>query len=472
MSHPSKRCCTLLNPSSDIVQHLNQQASLRKIIHTEDLVNAHDIEVPHVCQTSISVDLDALENSLKNLPSTFCLKVKVSETSLPEISSIRDAAELGCIYKTPDAISTAMISQYQITDKHAAVTVLDLDQPIIVTPSYLTQCADTLGATGKLIIFTVGNKNKKDIAEWEKQLILTSRPYLLLQCVEPEQILKILTQCSNHILTGCLWGWWGALLSESTHVISPLPWAAGEKTHTKISEWQYMPSAWPYSRFFDQIYYINLDRRTDRREHMEKQLARLNLSATRIPAVNGAEMTWKPEYGILSNFWNTGALAYCLSYRAAIVDAIKKDRDYVLIMDDDAVLSDNLYEVLEQAWKTLPEECHMLYLGANHGHPDPVSMPTEQDRIGDHLYKLSGSLGSHAIILNKVCFKNVLNFLASPYAPLDMFFSLYHKFFLCYITYPGLASQMPGHSDILNKEVNYTEDWNIDYINHIKGRTL
>ena len=56
------------------------------------------------------------------------------------------------------------------------------------------------------------------------------------------------------------------------------------------------------------------------------------------------------------------------------------------------------------AWSELPEEWHMLYFAANHGYPVPVSMPQDKDRIGPHLYRLSGSLGSHAIIINKKCF--------------------------------------------------------------------
>jgi hypothetical protein len=97
-------------------------------------------------------------------------------------------------------------------------------------------------------------------------------------------------------------------------------------------------------------------------------------------------------------------------------------------------------------------------------------MPTEADRVGDYLYKMKGSMGSHAIIINKIVFPTLLNFLANPYAPLDLYFSIYQKFFPCYITYPGLAYQLGGHSDIIDENIDYTKDWKIDYINHIADR--
>jgi glycosyl transferase family 25 len=461
-----ERCCTLLNPSADIVQHLNQLATLAKIVGNTGINNDPD----HICTTSINVESDTLLNSLDRLPSSFCLKVRIPESSIPVISDITDPViSIGHKYKKLDTICNAIMEHYKIDDQ-TIVVVLDLDQPVIVTPTYIQECSRLLmnGSSSKILILTVGYAKINMLAEWKSKLL--DGNCIVLQHVAPEQILRIVTNCKHHILTGCLWGWWGALLSGSTNVVSPDPWTPGSH-FTKINGWKYVSAAWPYSTFFNQIYYINLDRRTDRRMHMEKQLIKFNLSATRISAVDGAQISWKSEYGIMSNFWNSGAFAYCLSYRVAIINAITKGYDYVLIMDDDAVLTDNMLDVLQHAWKDLPEEWHMLYLGANHGHPTPTAMPTENDRIGDYLYRLSGSMGSHAIILNKVCFHNILNFVAAPYGPLDMFFSLYHKFFPCYITYPGLATQLAGHSDILNKAVNYTNDWNIDYINHIKGRT-
>lgn len=459
------RTCTLMNPSEDIVQRLNQRVMLKQhgIIESE----------PAEGQTSLCVELDSLPNLLETLPSTFALNINVPETETPCVKSLSDVAELAAEYQVPDVVCTAMMEKYNIGHQTLAI-VLDLDKYTWMAPDYIAQCInivqkDTFTLTN-VVIFTIGHRSQDKFSVWYADL-KTRYPVNKVQNMDQDTLLRLLAQCGAHVLTGNLWGWWGAALSQSKHVVCPSPWLPDVSNSTRtITEWTYVTATWPYCRFFDQAYYINLDRRPDRREHMETQVRRFNLAVTRVPAVDGSKIEWKPEYGIQSKYWNTGAFAYCLSYREAIVDAISKGHENVLIMDDDAVLEDNMYEILSHAWKDLPDDWHMLYLGANHGHPIPSSMPTEKDRLGDYLYKMSGSMGSHAIILNKRCLKHVLNFVAAPYAPLDMYFSMYHKFFPCYITFPGLASQMAGHSDILGKKVNYSNDWQIDYINHIKGR--
>lgn len=454
-----------MNPSQDIVQRLNQRAALQKYGVTEGTLPEG--------QTSLCVELEALPTLLETLPSTFALKVNVPETTLPCVDSLQDITELATEYAVQDEVSSAITKKYNINRQHTIAIVMDLNQYTWMTPSYITECIGKLvqkRGDKDVVVFTVGYKFRDEFfTTWWAEM--DGRGFQLVQNIEQDALLRVLARCGAHVLTGNLWGWWGAALSQSINVICPSPWTPEDKsTAQSIAEWTYVNATWPYCKYFDQAYYINLDRRPDRREHMETQVKRFGLAVTRIPAVDGSKIEWKPEYGILSKYWNTGAFAYCLSYREAVVDAIRKGHENVLIMDDDAVLESNMFEILGHAWKDLPDDWHMLYLGANHGHPIPTSMPTEKDREGDYLYKMSGSMGSHAIILNKRCFKFVLNFVAAPYAPLDMYFSMYHKFFPCYITFPGLASQMAGHSDILGKKVNYSDDWKIDYINHIKGR--
>lgn len=70
---------------------------------------------------------------------------------------------------------------------------------------------------------------------------------------------------------------------------------------------------------FEDAYYINLDRRTDRREEMEGELLKLGISATRFPAID-------MEYG------PTGCI---LSHLAVIKDARDRKLKSVLIFEDD-----------------------------------------------------------------------------------------------------------------------------------------
>lgn len=458
------QCCKISNPSSDASILICQQQTLLDVVG-EELVNPPQ---DHTCTMSICVTMETLEQSLKNLPKTFCFKVVVPDT-VPKSTALTESqieALRAQNLLSEHPIAKVFYDQYNLKDQSKCVMVVDTDQPQLPLSIYVKACMGLSQPSKELVIVTVGSGTLTE--GWTASLRDNGVKFTVLQYLPPTEVLAFLSECPNHILTGCTVGLNGALISGSTSVVRPQPWAPGHDLD--LPQWKKVGCGWTYTSYFDQSYYINLDRRQDRQQHMQHQLQRFGLASARVPAVDGKQVTWKPEYGVLSNYWNTGAFAYCLSYRVAIIDAMKNGYDKVLIMDDDCVLQDNLWEVLDKAYKDLPEEWHMLYLGANHGHPQPVSVPTEQDRIGDYLYKLKGSMGSHAIILHKSCFQTILNFTAAPYAPLDMFFSMYQKFFPCYITYPGLASQLPGMSDIINKDVNYTKDWGVDYINHIPSR--
>jgi GR25 family glycosyltransferase involved in LPS biosynthesis len=400
---------------------------------------------------------------MENLPENFCFKVEVPEDLGPAPAVEFQAPEL-------DAISRAYCEKYNIVN--AIVIVADK----ISTAEYARECVRIHGLTGPsrpVVAFTLPS-SKLSAKEWSERFCAAGPPlddYVILEHVDPNDMLAILSNSDCHVLTGNLTGWYGAVMSGSKNVIYPEPWGLSPAPAPAIreDEWTKVHCSWGHSKYFDQAYYINLKRRPDRRKHMEDQLKRFNFTASRVEAFDGKTITWKPSYGVIGDYWNHGALAYCLSYRTAIIDAMKKGHDNILIMDDDCVLEDNLWEILDKAWTDLPEEWHMLYLGANHGKSEET-IPTEAQRLGDYLYRLKGSVGSHAIIINKIAFDTILNYLSAPYGPLDTFYSMYHKFFPCYITYPGLASQLAGTSDIINKKVDYAKDWGVDYINHVPSR--
>ena len=445
-------CCKLSNPSPDLGQQYNQLALLYQ--KAGSLLNPPK---QHVCVLSLPITLDKLDTAstdastdASSAASALCYSVHVPESRLPTIAS-------GVFGKAPLSPIAAFIIN-NIGDKFVAVIETTCDAAALksICPSHQPLIAFPVG-NGKIINGTISD--------------LT-----IIDGLTPEIILNILTHCKRHIIVGSLLGWWGAVISGAELCIYTNPWMPGncqlkfaDVSSVAPTKWQAVEWTWGQAAYFDHVYYINLDRRPDRRTHMEQQLAKYHMSATRMPAIDGKSMQWQAKYGYQSDYWNNGALAYCLSYRDIIVKAIQNDYENVLIMDDDAVLTDlpdaPWLQTLDAAWSELPEEWHMLYLAANHGYPVPTQKPTLENRHSKHLYRLSGSMGSHAIILNRKCFKYVLYYLAAPYAPLDSFFSFYQQFFPCYITSPGLASQLPGHSDIIDKKVDYTKDWGIDYIN-------
>ena len=434
------RCCTLANPSSDPVILHAQKGKLKALCVPDQLPD-------HVCVSKVSVNYDRYNELVNTLPLNFCIRVIINvdqqvHSQLPDM----------------DPVAKAIYDQY-ITDS-CAVAVMETSSELDTVD--LKESAKALGRSTVVVFHTPASASASASADGIKHV----------RYVDPEHILAIMAHSSAHILTGHSISWNAAVMSQSDLVAYPDPWVPGYQPNGEIkSQWIKVSCHWNYTRYFSHAYYINLDRRPDRRAHMEQQLDRFGLVATRIPAIDGKTLSWKAEYGIISEYWNHGAFAYCISYRSAIIDAIRKGYDNILIMDDDCKFQDNLWNVLDKCWKLLPDEWHMLYLAANHGAPHLGVTPVDSipaSGADECLYRLRGSMGSHAIIINKVCFYTILNYLSAPYAPLDMFFGMYQKFFPCYITYPGLATQLSGVSDILGKSIDYTKDWGVDYVDHIK----
>ena len=90
------------------------------------------------------------------------------------------------------------------------------------------------------------------------------------------------------------------------------------------------------SRFIDKIFYINLDKRTDRREQIEAELSKMGLEGERFPAVH------TPSSGIVG-----------CGYSHLGVLKLAKERGYrnVLILEDDfefVVNKERMEELLEQ----------------------------------------------------------------------------------------------------------------------------
>ena len=90
------------------------------------------------------------------------------------------------------------------------------------------------------------------------------------------------------------------------------------------------------SRFIEKIFYINLDKRTDRREQIEAELAKMGLEGERYPAIS------TPHSGIIG-----------CGYSHLNVIRLAKERGYrnVLILEDDfefVVSKEKMEESLEQ----------------------------------------------------------------------------------------------------------------------------
>lgn len=98
---------------------------------------------------------------------------------------------------------------------------------------------------------------------------------------------------------------------------------------------------------FTQAFYINLDTRPDRREHIEAQLERAGLCAERFNAVTPADIAPYQMAAAKRDGLSPGELACSLSHRRVWELAIARGLEGVLVIEDDALLSLGLREMVE-----------------------------------------------------------------------------------------------------------------------------
>lgn len=197
------------------------------------------------------------------------------------------------------------------------------------------------------------------------------------------------------------------------------------------------------------IYYINLDRRTDRRSDMDAQFQRLGLNAERIPALTPTNLSAEQKLRHCDPrnlHWMTEAELSCsLSHLKAMETFLADDTDYALILEDDVMLSPSLREFLSKlteysaSWDILRLE---TYLDGQR------FMPEADDEIGGISIRRSWSwcAGAAAYIVSRKAARAIIDSkeflrlqtdgaLFNPYESLSRRLAVRHCF-------PGLAVQL------------------------------
>ena len=111
-------------------------------------------------------------------------------------------------------------------------------------------------------------------------------------------------------------------------------------------------------------YYINLDRRTDRRQHFEAECQRARVGAERFSAIDG--MTVELPQG--RGEGDRGIYASLLSHKAVIEKARSLCLPEVMIFEDDAVFPEWFVDETTYFLSIVPADWGMIYFGG-HGWP-------------------------------------------------------------------------------------------------------
>lgn len=189
--------------------------------------------------------------------------------------------------------------------------------------------------------------------------------------------------------------------------------------------------------WFDNIYIINLEHRTDRWEHCVEQMKKHDFTAEQFKAIGRSD---------LINGWQ----ACTLSHIAVLDDAKSRGLTRILVLEDDFVFAEHFNQVFE-----LPQ--HLLwdifYLGVNHQiKPEEIS-----EYYDSNFKRVIKGLTSHAVAYNNVQdIERFLSFAKSLNHVIDeCLFYYFQTKGTAYCYYPNLAWQLGGYSDIEQRNMYY-----------------
>lgn len=210
--------------------------------------------------------------------------------------------------------------------------------------------------------------------------------------------------------------------------------------------------------YFDKIYCINLDRRTDRWEKCKAEFDKFGIEVERFSALDGNTLTYNNQR------LKSGEVGLIRSNLELIKKAKENKYKNILIFEDDVEFTNNFNEKFEKYIKQVPEDWSFLYLGGNHvGGTVPINR---------NLHRVIHSYTTHAFAINAKIYDVIIDVLQKETEPVDVTYALLQKNNPSYVFRPHLAWQAEGFSDIVKENVNYNflkEEKNFITTNHMGG---
>lgn len=192
---------------------------------------------------------------------------------------------------------------------------------------------------------------------------------------------------------------------------------------------------------FDKIYLINLKRRPDRLKAFFKNNATF-IKDTDIEIFEAFDGNL-----IDNNNWQheKGALGCWKSHIELLKKIEKSDNQRVLILEDDAIISNPLAMFNEAVISFVKnEDWDMFYFGFHNSKPPII--------ISDHIQKLTFALQTHAYAVNKNSIRIIIEYAESRRYWIDGIYGEMHSFMNCFSTTENTIVQTNIKSDISSKE--------------------
>jgi GR25 family glycosyltransferase involved in LPS biosynthesis len=195
--------------------------------------------------------------------------------------------------------------------------------------------------------------------------------------------------------------------------------------------------------FFEEIYCINLDHRTDRWANVQKEFEKLGIK-DRVQRFSALK---RPD----------GRIGLIKSTLEILKISRKKGLENVLILEDDVTFINNPLQNLELAINQLKEnnfEWQLFYLGAN--------THNKLNKVTPNLILLRNAFATHSLAYHKSIYKKVIDYatvtdkIITIVQVLDVWLStVIQSNNKTYMVNPIITTQIESYSDIEKKVINY-----------------
>lgn len=189
-----------------------------------------------------------------------------------------------------------------------------------------------------------------------------------------------------------------------------------------------------WTEFVDEIFLVNIVDRFDRLVYVEKELGKHDIGFTRWSATKNED----GEKGLRDTM------------RLLFENCLEMGYERVCVFEDDVkILGSEFNDVMAKCCKQLPDDFDLFYMGGN-VHKKPI-------RFSENLIRTPAIYSSHAIIYSRKAIEFILAQLIFNYKDAyDVILAdTIQKRNKCYCSFPLLASQQTGYSDIKKRNVNY-----------------